>query len=302
MKYIFGPISSRRLGLSLGVDIVPYKHCSFDCVYCEAGKTTCLTSERSELVPTEEVIAELDEYLSSYPKLDFVTFSGNGEPALSTSLEKITDFIKQKFPQYKLCLITNSSSYLEPRVDVLVPSLDAVSQEIFEKVNRPAKGVLAEDIVRKLADFQKIFSGEMWLEIFFVSGVNDTRAELDKLVEAVQKIKPNRVQLNTLDRPGSETWVQPVAYEKLQEIAELDWGVPVDIPTRSKKVEIEKNLDKNLLQQIGEIVKRRPCTVVELSQILGMNLHVVSKEVAKLIDDGMLEHSTVGDLAFIKAK
>ncbi len=301
MKYIFGPISSRRLGLSLGVDIVPYKHCSFDCVYCEAGKTTCLATKRSELVPTEEVIAEMDEYLSSYPKLDFVTFSGNGEPALSTSLEKITDFMKQKFPQYKLCLITNSSSYLEPRVDVLVPSLDAVSQEIFEKVNRPAKGVLAEDIVRKLADFQKAFSGEMWLEIFFVSGVNDTCDELDKLVEAVQKIKPNRVQLNTLDRPGSETWVQPVAYEKLQEVAELDWGVPVDIPTRSKKVEIEKNLDKNLLQQIGEIVKRRPCTVVELSQILGMNLHVVSKEVAKLVAEGSLKHSTVGGLTFIKA-
>ena len=286
----------------MGVDIVPYKHCSFDCVYCEAGRTTCLSTERSELVPTEEVIFELDEYLSDGPELDFVTFSGNGEPALSTCLEKITDFMKQKFPQYKLCLITNSSSYLEPRVDVLVPSLDAVSQEVFEEINRPAKGILAKGIVRKLAGFQKKFSGEMWLEIFLVSGVNDTAEELGKLIKAVQEIKPNRVQLNSLDRPGSEAWVQPVEYGKLQKIAELDWGVPVDIPTRNYKVGKRKQLDKNLPQQIGEIVKRRPCTILELSEILGINLHVISKEVAKLVTEGRLEYSKVENLTFVKSK
>ncbi len=302
MKYIFGPILSRRLGVSLGVDIVPYKYCSFDCVYCESGKTTDLSSQRAELVPTADVIKELDSYLQKSPKLDYVTFSGNGEPALSTSLEKITDFMKEKYPQYKLCMITNSSSYLEPRVDLLVPSLDAVSQDVFEQINRPAEGIKASEIVESLTKFQKIFTGQMWLEIFLATGVNDTKAELHKLIEAVHKIKPERVQLNTLDRPGTEAWVRPVPYERLQEIAAMDWGVVVDVPTRSKKLVDVDYLDAGLVEQIKQTVKRRPCTIPELAKILGANLHLVGKEVARLEDKGELEISIVEGQSFVRVK
>jgi len=300
MKYVFGPILSRRMGVSLGVDIVPYKHCSFDCVYCESGKTTCLSSQRAELVPTADVLRELDEYLKKSPKLDYVTFSGNGEPALSTCLEQITDFMKANYPKYKLCMITNSSSYLEPRVDLLVPSLDAVSQDIFEKINRPAKGIFAKQIVQNLANFQKTFAGQMWLEIFLAEGVNDTKAELAKLVEAVKTIKPDRVQLNTLDRPGTESWVQPVPYQRLQEIAALDWGVPVDVPTRhAGKTEVV-SLEGDKEQQILETIKRRPCTVKELSEILEVNLHALSKKIAKMQTKGLLEYSDVAGETFVR--
>ncbi len=302
MKYLFGPILSRRLGVSLGVDIVPYKYCSFDCVYCESGKTTCLSTKRAELVPTDEVLRELDAYLQKNPKLDYVTFSGNGEPALSTCLEKITDFMKRKYPQYKLCMITNSSSYLEPRVDLLVPSLDAVSQDVFQKINRPAKGVLASEIVENLAKFQKDFLGQMWLEIFLAAGVNDTDAELAKLMIAVKKIAPDRVQLNTLDRPGTESWVQPVEYERLLEIASWDWGAPVDVPTRGQKPSEVDFLDADLVEQIKQTVKRRPCTIQELAKILGANLHLVGKEVARLEDEGELEISLVNNQSFVRGK
>ncbi len=302
MKYVFGPILSRRLGVSLGVDIVPYKHCSFDCVYCESGRTTQLSAKRAELVPTQDVIAELDQYLQKSPQLDYVTFSGNGEPALSTSLEKITDFMKANYPQYRLCLITNSSSYLEPRVDLLVPSLDAVSQDIFQKINRPVAGIKASQIVEDLAKFQKSFTGQMWLEIFLAAGVNDTQAELEKLVAAVQKIKPNRVQLNTLDRPGTESWVKPVSYQKLQQIAALPWGVPVDIPVRKDVDSSLVSLEGNLREQILNTIKRRPCTVVELAEILGVNLHALSKKVAKLVSKDELEYTDVSGQTFVRVK
>ncbi len=302
MKYIFGPILSRRLGVSLGVDIVPYKYCSFDCVYCESGKTTKLSAKRAELVPTNDVISELDSYLQKSPKLDYVTFSGNGEPALSISLEEITDFMKKKYPEYKLCLITNSSSYLESRVDLLVPSLDAISQDIFEQINCPAAGIKASEIVEKLTKFQKGFAGKMWLEIFLVAGVNDTDEELAKLVDAVHKIKPDRVQLNTLDRPGTQAWVQAVPYKRLQEIATLDWDVAVDVPTRGDKPADVDYLEQGLVEQIKQTVKRRPCTVPELAKMIGANLHLVGKEVARLEDKGELEISIVNDQSFVRLK
>ncbi|MFO8145279.1 MAG: radical SAM protein, partial [Candidatus Syntrophosphaera sp.] len=154
MKYLFGPVPSRRLGVSLGVDLVPHKVCSLNCVYCEVGRTTNLTIQRKEYVPLDEVLKELEEYLSQDPDLDFITFSGQGEPSLNSGLGRVIDFIKDKYPRYKVAVLTNGTLFWDEKVraevmlaDVLLPDLDAVSELAFLKVNRPAPELKIDRII-----------------------------------------------------------------------------------------------------------------------------------------------------------
>lgn len=227
LQYIFGPVISRRLGLSLGIDLIPFKTCSLDCVYCECGKTNQLLIERREYVPTAEVTAELDKYLQSNPNIDYLTFSGSGEPTLHSGLGQIIDFIKENYPRYKISLLTNSTLFPQEGVikevkdlDLIVPSLDAVSEDIFNKINRPISGVRAAEIVKGLESLRASFVGQLWLEIFIIPGINDHREELQLFKKALQRIRPDKIQLNSLDRLGTENWVPPVAPKNLELIAQ----------------------------------------------------------------------------------
>ena len=227
LQYIFGPVISRRLGLSLGIDLIPFKTCSLDCVYCECGKTNQLVIERREYVPTAEVTAELDKYLQSNPNIDYLTFSGSGEPTLHSGLGQIIDFIKENYPRYKISLLTNSTLFPQEGVieevkdlDLIVPSLDAVSEDIFNKINRPISGVRAAEIIKGLESLRASFAGQLWLEIFIIPGINDHREELQLFKKALQRIRPDKIQLNSLDRLGTENWVPPVAPKDLELIAQ----------------------------------------------------------------------------------
>ncbi|MDK2863513.1 MAG: hypothetical protein PWQ46_1223, partial [Methanomicrobiaceae archaeon] len=191
-RYLFGPVPSRRLGISLGIDLVPHKTCSFNCIYCECGQTTDLTCERREYVPTNRVIAELDDFLATAPDLDYVTFAGSGEPTLHSGIGEIISFIKDRYPRYRVAVLTNSALFTDPdvraalmRADLVVPSLDAVSEEVFVKINRPSPGITAGQVLEGLLDFAREYTGEVWLEIFIVPGVNDTDKELRLLKDAV---------------------------------------------------------------------------------------------------------------------
>jgi len=171
-KHLFGPVPSRRLGISLGVDLVPHKVCSLNCIYCEVGETTNHTLERKEYVPVSEVLDELDHFLSGNPELDYITFSGAGEPTLNIGIGEIISHIKENFPQYKLALLTNSTLLSDAKVradvkkvDLLLPSLDAISEDVFSKINNPASNLRSQDIIDGLIEFKKIFKGEIWLEI-----------------------------------------------------------------------------------------------------------------------------------------
>ncbi len=226
MDYLFGPIPSRRLGRSLGIDLLPYKTCTLDCVYCECGSTTNCTRKRKEYVPTEEVIAELDQYLSSAPDLDFITFSGSGEPTLHSKIEEIIEFIKTNYSQYKVALLTNATLFTNPQVieevtevDVIVPSLDAVSEAVFQKINNPAPELTSEEVISGLAELRKNYSGQLWLEMFMIPKVNDTGREIELFRETIVRLDPDQVQLNTLDRPGVKSWVLPVSRPKLKTLA-----------------------------------------------------------------------------------
>ncbi len=223
-RYLFGPVNTRRLGISLGIDLLPYKTCSLDCVYCECGETTNLTIERKDYVPTEKVIEELDLYLSENPKLDYVTFSGSGEPTLHSEVGKVINFIKDQYPQYHVAMLTNSTLLHDKKVrediarlDLIIPSLDAVSNEVYEKILRPHPEITtAEIIVEGLKKLSDEFTGKIVLEIFLVPDINDTPEELRRLKQVATEMNPELIQLNNLDRPGVVDWVTSLSDERFQ--------------------------------------------------------------------------------------
>lgn len=227
MKYIFGPVPSRRLGLSLGVDIIPIKTCTLDCIYCQVGKTTCKTIERKEYVSPEKVLAELKEVLQIGKKIDYITLSGNGEPTLNSKLGEIIKGIK-KLTALPVAVITNGTLLTDKNVreellsaDLVMPSLDAATQEIFEKIDRPHPLLKIENVIEGLMEFKKIYSGKFWLEIMLVKGINDNQNELNALKKAVKKIEPDRIQLNTPVRPTCEKELQILSAKELLAIKEF---------------------------------------------------------------------------------
>ena len=294
-RYLFGPVCSRRLGTSLGVDLVPLKTCTFNCVYCECGQTTSLTRERREYVPTDRVIAEVDGYLARAPDLDYVTFAGSGEPTLHSGIGEIISFIKDRYPRYRVAVLTNSALLTDPDVraalmqaDLVVPSLDAVSEEVFQEINRPCPGLTAGQVLAGLETFAREFTGEIWLEVFIVPGLNDTEEEILCLRDAIAAIDPDCVQVNTLDRPGTEVWVRPAPPLALERIASMLGG--------NAEVIGAACMGRALPPKAGEVIdlllatiRRRPCTIGDLAGILGLRPAEVSKCLRVLEAEGRVE-------------
>lgn len=254
MKYrhIMGVVMSRRLGKSLGVNLIPGKICSLDCVYCEAGRTQILTTKRQSYFPVDEVIKELHCYINENPDIDFITYSGAGEPTLYLQLGEVSQRIKEEFGKYKLALITNGTLFYREDVrrdakvaDLVMPSLDAVSAAVFGKVNRPAVSLDIGKIIDGLCKFRHEYNGQIWLEFFVVPGINDSTEELKLIKEAAIKINPNRLQLNSLDRPAPDNGVTLVSRAYLNELKNYftDAGIFTEIisriPQNSKTVESE---------------------------------------------------------------
>jgi len=238
-KHIYGPIQSRRLGRSLGVDMVPHKTCSLDCVYCECGATTLLTMERREYVSADSIIAEVDDYLSGSPPPDYVTFGGSGEPTLNSGLGRIIRHIKERFPAQKLALLTNSTLLRDKQLrsdilpcDLILPSLDAVSDDIFRAVNAPEASLDCAWVIDGLAALSAEYSGQIWLEVFIAPGINDTEGEIALFKEVITKINPTRVQLNSLDRPGTLSTLTAASAVSLEDIARRLAPLPVEIVCR----------------------------------------------------------------------
>ncbi|NCD13360.1 MAG: radical SAM protein, partial [Epsilonproteobacteria bacterium] len=193
-KYLFGPVPSRRLGMSLGIDLIPKKVCSLNCVYCEVGKTTKLTVDRMEYVKYDKVIDELTHFMRTKPTIDYITFSGSGEPTLNSRIGDVLHFIKKNYPQIKTAVLTNGTLFPDPKVrnellpaDVILPSLDAASQSVFERIDRPESSIKIEAYIQGLVDLRKAYPGKIWLEIFLLKDYNDTKEALDLLKQAVLK-------------------------------------------------------------------------------------------------------------------
>ncbi len=295
-KYLFGPVPSRRLGMSLGVDLAPKKVCSLNCVYCEVGKTTKLTLDRKEYIKADKVKTELESYFKANPDPDFITFSGYGEPTLNSAIGEILAFIKQLRPNIPVAVLTNGTLFTDKavrssllRADVVLPSLDAVSEEVFQKINRPAPGLKAADYIQGLIDFRAEFKGKIWLEIFILPGYNDSPEELVRLKEVIEKVAPDSVQLNTLDRPGTVSNLKPASHEKLQQIVN-DWNLPnVMIIAASKERKKSQSYRTDVETVIVETISRRPCTLDDLANITGLHVNEINKYLDVLNEAGTIE-------------
>lgn len=295
-KHLFGPVPSRRLGVSLGIDLIPAKVCSQDCIYCEVGKTTDLTIERKEYVSFKSICDELAIFLSTAPELDYITFSGSGEPVLNSRLGELVYYLKSHYPQYKIACITNSTLIWDHKVqeelrdiNVLLPSLDAVSETAFRKLNRPHPSVHAAQIVEGLIAFRQIFKGKIWLEIFLSPGINDQPEELEKLRDACEKIKADKIQLNTLDRPGVIKGLSPVPLQRLQEIVEYFLPLPVEIIAKASLRQQKRSFDQDINSSIIELIRRRPCTDQDLCEILGLHINELNKYLGSLLSEDKIK-------------
>ena len=276
MKCIFGPVASRRLGRSLGVDLIPYKTCSFDCLYCELGVTTNRTLERKDYVSPQKILAELKNFLKDLsPAPDFITLGGSGEPTLHSHIGAIIEEIKKITPT-PIAVLTNSSLLCRDDVrealakaDVILPSLDAATPVVFEYLNRPHPSLNLKKIIQGLIDFRKKFKGEIWLEILFCLRVNDAPEELIRLKHAVEEINPDKIQLNTLDRPPAENTVFPLNREQLERIKNF-FGPRAEIITNVLP-ENARSVIADVKKRVYDLLKRRPCPFDEISLTLGIS-------------------------------
>lgn len=290
-KYLFGPVPSRRLGMSLGVDLVPHKVCSLNCVYCECGRTTNLTLERKEYIPYDEVVTEIAHYLEHNPAPDYITFSGSGEPTLNVRIGDVLHFIKAK-SKTPVAVLTNGSLFYDKSVraellkaDVVLPSLDAAEDLAFRKINRPFHNLNVQEYTRGLIDFRREYKGQIWLEVLIIPGLNDTEANLQALKEAFLRIKPEEIQLNTLDRPGAVENIRAATHKELQDIVHF-WELPqvkiiAAAPDRKKIVSYRDDMESAIL----ETIRRRPCTLEDMHKILGLHINEINKYLDVLEDE-----------------
>lgn len=295
-KYLFGPVPSRRLGMSLGVDLVPHKVCSLNCIYCECGATTNLTLERKEYVPFKGVIDELRDYMENHPYPDYITFSGAGEPTLNCFIGDILQFIKKEYPNVPVALLTNGTLFSDPKVrqelmdaDLVLPSLDAVTDSSFQGINRPCSALDVLSHIDGLEAFAREFTGEIWLEVLILPGYNDDEASLEQMKKAFQRIRPHRIQINTLDRPGVIGGIRAANRSEMESIVEV-WGLPnVEIIAKAADRNQNKAYREDVETAIMETISRRPCTLDDMVSILGIHANEVNKYLRVLDQEGKIE-------------
>ena len=260
-KHVFGPVPSRRLGVSLGVDLVTPKSCNMNCVFCECGATIELKLKRESFKDIDEVKNEILEAIKIV-KPDYITFSGSGEPTLSKDLGKIIEWIKSNL-EIKVCVITNSLLLEDNEVvkelekaDLIMPTLNSVDNLIFKKINRPSAQIDVSQVMRGLENLSKKYKGKIYIESFIIEGLNDSNEHTEKMVAFLKNINFTKLQLNTLDRPGTENWVQSASYETMQRIKNkyLELGISnveivKEMKELDKKIEVNEELLKNMKEK-----------------------------------------------------
>ena len=289
MGHLFGPVPSRRLGLSLGVDIVPLKKCTLSCVYCQVGKTPETTVIRREYISPQDILKEFREKFDNGLVADWITFSGSGEPTLNSGIGEIIRGIK-KLTDIPVCVITNSTLLSDPQVrrdildaEAVMPSLDSAIEATFRALCRPHPDITAEKVIDGLVRFRKEYKGKIRLEIMFVEGVNDSPAELEALREAAEKIVPDALQLNTVVRPPAELSAKPLTRERLEEIRDF-FGEKAEIIASFKggtKARSSAGIDG-----VRDYLMRRPGRTEDISAALGMTVDEVKVHLEHLQNSG----------------
>jgi len=303
--FVFGPVPSRRLGFSLGVDIIPHKYCNFDCVYCQIGRTTNNNARRKKFFEPDDVVEEISRLVSSVGKADYITFSGSGEPTLNENLGTIIRKVK-KAVTVPIAVITNSSLLGVEEVrndllgaDVVLPSLDAASQEIFNRVNRPQVGIQLQNIIQGLEAFRKQYSGLIWLEIMLINELNDTPDELGKLRTLVNHLKPDKIHLNTVTRPPSEKETRPLDERKLEKIRKM-FGDRCEIISSFKKEGIHQERE-DWVMMLLETLTRRSLSMSDILIITGAPESRVRRELSVMEEKALIREYRLGGETYYTA-
>jgi len=292
-RYLFGPVPSRRLGRSLGVDLTPFKTCSFDCIFCQLGRTTQKTLTRKEYVPVDKVIEELDDWLKTEDQADYITLSGSGEPTLNSEFGRVIEFSRTA-TTIPVALLTNASLLSDPEVraqaaqaNVVKVSLSAWDQFSFEHINRPHSDIEFKRLIEGQWLFRKEFKGELWMEVFLVWGTNTTTKDVSRIAELVKAIGPDKVQLNTSVRPPCEEFAYAVPEDQMGALAKL-FDPPAEIIAEyssdsSAKVRANE-------ADILDMLKRRPCTLDQICRVFGLHKNEASKYLGKLLRMKKIRH------------
>jgi wyosine [tRNA(Phe)-imidazoG37] synthetase (radical SAM superfamily) len=293
MRTIFGPVPSRRLGRSLGIDVIPPKSCSYDCIYCESGRTTHLSIERQLFVPPEQVLGELDRYFQEHSRgADVLTFSSAGEPTLYLGLGDLLKAIKQRFPHLPLVVLTNGSLLWDPQVrkelhlaDRVVPSLDAASEEVFSKINRPHHSLELARVIEGIHSLGRDCPGRFHLEVMLVAGLNDDEEHLRALARTAESLNPDRIELNTVVRPPACSGVLGLSRQQMQVAA--GWFSPERTEIIGEfRSHAHGEPGSDLATRILELLRRRPCTSEQMGESLAVSHEALEKRLAKLEREG----------------
>jgi wyosine [tRNA(Phe)-imidazoG37] synthetase (radical SAM superfamily) len=321
MNCIFGPVNSRRLGRSLGIDLFPSKICNLNCIYCEVGRTASLVGERGDYSDIQAIAAEIDAVCADAERMasvDVLTVTAKGEPTLHSGLGAILRHIKQR-TEKPVAVLTNGTTLADVAVrldllaaDLVVPSLDAARAETFQLVDRPGAGFDLAGAIEGLKIFSHQFAGKLWLEILMVQGLNDGPEDVDALIAALRPMRIDRIQLNTVVRPPAERFALPTDRERLAEIGRIfenALGVPVDLPfvpaAENAAVVDEagragaRAADEAVVQKILQMLQRRPCTAADIDRTFHLGgPDKIEQLLEPLICSGLLQLQEHGDLRF----
>lgn len=301
-QYLFGPVPSRRLGRSLGVDLVPFKTCSYDCIYCQLGRTTDCTLEQKPWVPVEVVIEQLKKKLDTKP--DYIALSGSGEPTLYLGLEALITRIKD-ITDIPVAALTNGSLLWLPEVrhslmqaDLVIPSLDGGSDASFAYVNRPHPDITFDKMLEGLIRFRREYQGQYWLEVFLIGGITTSEEEIQLLADCIKRIGPDRIQVNTVTRPPAESFAVPISKEQL-EILAPQLGENVEIIADYQQVHAQETFVVKR-HDVLELLQRRPCSVEDIAQGLGIHRNEVVKYIEELISEGAIDSEIQNETRYYK--
>jgi wyosine [tRNA(Phe)-imidazoG37] synthetase (radical SAM superfamily) len=296
-------VPSRRLGRSLGIDLLPYKTCSYDCVYCQVGRTTTHTSERTGIVAPAEIIGEVRRRLESGVRPDYITISGSGEPTLYAALGGLIRDLKQF--GVPVAVLTNGSLLWRPEVaeslseaDLVCPTLDAATPDVWRRVNRPAAGLDFGRMIEGLISFRGNFTGQLWLEVLLVAGLNDSEAEVRAIAELSRRIRPERVQLNTVVRPPADRDARPVPPERLALLAAL-FKPPAEVIAETARLDsaVPAASTPSVADggdEILDLLRRHPGTDEDVAAGLGLPIEQARASLAGLLAAGRIRMTTQG--------
>ena len=300
--HVFGPVPSRRLGFSLGVDPIPRKCCNFDCIYCQVGKTTHTETERKNFFDREELVGEVLQHLEKAHTVDVITFSGSGEPTLNKDLGWMLRELK-KNTETPLAVITNGSLLFQEDVredllvaDVVLPSLDAVDEETFRKINRPHASISIDSVVKGLRAFRSVYKGKIWLEIMLARGINDTAEELERFRTVLAGISIDKIQLNTITRPAPDEAAKPLVAEELAKIREM-LGARCEVITGFDKRSEALGID-DWIARVLAILERRSLTVEDAASVTGIAREEARIRLRRLESQQLLHTVQQGDMLF----